>query len=362
MRFSGSHGVVACSAIVLLACAVTAVAQTPTLGEIAQKEQERRKAAKQPAKVYTNDDLKNGGLPSAPPPADARSATDAAHGSPTESAPAPDAQKDGKAAPAGAAKKEADATDAKDETAWRGRISEARDDLRRNEVFAEALQSRINALTTDFAARDNPIQRSQIADERQKALAELDRVKKAREEQEEDRRSRRGSAQGRRSSGLAAVSAVSLSSFAAQSSSSKTRTRCGRCCATRSRRRATPSSKRATSRRPCSAPAGAAGPGRAVRPAAARGRRLRRPARGQGARSRDAGHRDDRLRQHPGRGRGDEGRRARLPRQAGRSRSSAADGRARARAAAAGHRKHAAARRSWRSGAARRRSSAKIAS
>lgn len=177
MRFSGSHGVVACSAIVLLACAVTAVAQTPTLGEIAQKEQERRKAAKQPAKVYTNDDLKNGGLPSAPPPADARSATDAAHGSPTESAPAPDAQKDGKAAPAGAAKKEADATDAKDETAWRGRISEARDNLRRNEVFAEALQSRINALTTDFAARDNPIERSQIADERQKALAELDRVK-----------------------------------------------------------------------------------------------------------------------------------------------------------------------------------------
>ena len=49
--------------------------------------------------------------------------------------------------------------------------------LRRNEVFAEALQSRINALTTDFAARDNPIERSQIADERQKALAELDRVK-----------------------------------------------------------------------------------------------------------------------------------------------------------------------------------------
>ena len=104
-------------------------------------------------------------------------AIDAAHGSPTESAPAPDAQKDGKAAPAGAAKKEADATDAKDETAWRGRISEARDDLRRNEVFAEALQSRINALTTDFAARDNPIERSPIADERQKALAKLDRVK-----------------------------------------------------------------------------------------------------------------------------------------------------------------------------------------
>jgi hypothetical protein len=44
-------------------------------------------------------------------------------------------------------------------------------------VFAEALQSRINALTADFAARDNPIERAQLADERQKALADLERVK-----------------------------------------------------------------------------------------------------------------------------------------------------------------------------------------
>jgi hypothetical protein len=40
------------------------------------------------------------------------------------------------------------------------------------------LQSRINALTTDFSARSDPAQRAQIGNDRQKALTELDRVKK----------------------------------------------------------------------------------------------------------------------------------------------------------------------------------------
>ena len=44
-------------------------------------------------------------------------------------------------------------------------------------MFAEALQSRINGLTTDFTARDDPAQRAVVANDRQKALAELDRVK-----------------------------------------------------------------------------------------------------------------------------------------------------------------------------------------
>ena len=63
------------------------------------------------------------------------------------------------------------------EDAWRKRIATARDALSRAQVFAEALQSRINALTTDFANRDDPAQRNAIAAERQKALGELDRVK-----------------------------------------------------------------------------------------------------------------------------------------------------------------------------------------
>jgi hypothetical protein len=44
-------------------------------------------------------------------------------------------------------------------------------------MFAEALQSRINGLTADFTARDDPAQRAVVATDRQKALAELDRVK-----------------------------------------------------------------------------------------------------------------------------------------------------------------------------------------
>ena len=47
----------------------------------------------------------------------------------------------------------------------------------RAQTFAEALQTRINVLSADFVARDDPAQRAVIATDRQKALAELDRVK-----------------------------------------------------------------------------------------------------------------------------------------------------------------------------------------
>lgn len=56
-------------------------------------------------------------------------------------------------------------------------MATARGNLSRAETFQEALQSRINALSADFVNRDDPAQRAQIANERQKALAELDRVK-----------------------------------------------------------------------------------------------------------------------------------------------------------------------------------------
>ena len=44
------------------------------------------------------------------------------------------------------------------------------------EAFAEALQSRINALSTDVVNRDDPYQRAKLAEDRQKAVAELSRV------------------------------------------------------------------------------------------------------------------------------------------------------------------------------------------
>ncbi len=53
----------------------------------------------------------------------------------------------------------------------------ARQALQRSQILADALQSRINALTSDFTSRDDPAQRDLVAADRQKALAELERVK-----------------------------------------------------------------------------------------------------------------------------------------------------------------------------------------
>jgi hypothetical protein len=152
-------------ALALLINAVPSAAQS--LGDLAKKEQARRKAAPPAAKTYTNDDLKQVPAPTGTPgkPADEAAKSpeakpgDAKTGDPTKVADAPKP-----------------AEPAKDETFWRGRITAAREDVRRNESFKEALQTRINALTADFANRDDPYQRAKVADDRQKALAEMARV------------------------------------------------------------------------------------------------------------------------------------------------------------------------------------------
>jgi hypothetical protein len=145
-----------------LVAPVAVLAQNPPLGEIARKEQERRKAlqgkGQDKGKVITNKDLP----PSAHKPAAAQPAPAAGDQKPAdETTPAGQP-------PAGG--------EEKDETWWRGRMTQARESLRRSEMFLEALQSRINALSADFVARDDPAQRARIAEDRQKALAELDRV------------------------------------------------------------------------------------------------------------------------------------------------------------------------------------------
>lgn len=146
-----------------------AAAQTPTLGDLAKREQERRKATKSSDKVLTNKDLPA----SAQQPAQASgtpTSTPAASGAPAGATPKP--------APAADDKKTAGgSSDQKDEAWWRKKITDARESLRRNEAFLEALQSRVNALSTDFVNRDDPYQRARIADDRQKALAEMDRLK-----------------------------------------------------------------------------------------------------------------------------------------------------------------------------------------
>jgi hypothetical protein len=105
---------VVAAGILSLALASTTVLSAQ-LGDVARKEAERRKTVKSSGKTYTNDTLR----------ADPSSS----------SAPA-------------------------------------------SETFADALESRINALNTDFVNRDDPAQRAVIAADRDKAVAEMARLKK----------------------------------------------------------------------------------------------------------------------------------------------------------------------------------------
>ena len=143
-------------------------AQAQSLAELARKEEERRKTVPEAAKVYTNKDLTPTAASSTPP---------------STPPPAADAAKD--------AGKEKDAKDAKDvkdangkETVkdkayWSGRMKALQDQVDQNSTYVDAIQTRINALSTDFVNRDDPAQRAVIERDRQKAIAELARLKQA---------------------------------------------------------------------------------------------------------------------------------------------------------------------------------------
>jgi hypothetical protein len=151
----------------VLVCAAAASAQS--LADVARQEEERRKAVRSSGKVYTNDALRPepaspGTAAAAPPTPAAQPAAPAAPSADAPAAPKPDAP----TAAGGAPKTEAE---------WRKRVAAERDALSRAQTFAEALQTRINVLSADFVNQDDPVKREAVAGERQKALAELDRVK-----------------------------------------------------------------------------------------------------------------------------------------------------------------------------------------
>ena len=157
-----------------------AAADAQSLGELAKQEEARRKAITTRGKVYTNDSLRAEPRPATPPGAPATSAPGPA--APPSASGVPPAAAPGAQLPAGQAPGQTPAAAAapdpkQEEATWRKRVQTERDLRDRAQTFADALQSRINALSTDFAARDDPAQRSQLATDRQKALAELDRVK-----------------------------------------------------------------------------------------------------------------------------------------------------------------------------------------
>jgi hypothetical protein len=132
-----------------------------SLGDVARKEEERRKAVAQPGKVYTNKDLGPVPPPSSPPP-EAKPAEATA-----EAGKDKNAQPEAKETPV-----------VKDQKYWAERKKTLQGQLDRDQTFSDALQSRINALTTDFVNRSDPAQRAVIDRDRQKALAELANLKK----------------------------------------------------------------------------------------------------------------------------------------------------------------------------------------
>jgi hypothetical protein len=176
---------------VALAAVLTSGAPAQSLGDVAKKEEARRKGTES-GKVYTNGDLRGAPAPAASTPAQPApsasapsSSTPTAPADTTKSAGAKPADGTAKAgAPGAGAQGDAKAAgnapaDSKgDAASWRKRRQDLEMALERSKTFAEALQSRINGLNTDFTARDDPAQRGVVAADRQKALTELERVKK----------------------------------------------------------------------------------------------------------------------------------------------------------------------------------------
>jgi hypothetical protein len=165
MRLSSQNCVVAALAFLALAGSAYPV-KAQGLGDVARKEEERRKDIKAPAKVYTNKDL--GSVPDAP---SGTLSSPTASGSASTEAP-----KDAASAKSDEAK---DKGPTKDQAYWSGRKKDLQTKLDSDQTLADALQSRINALNTDFVNRDDPVQRASIDRDRQKANSELDRLKKS---------------------------------------------------------------------------------------------------------------------------------------------------------------------------------------
>lgn len=154
------------AAVVVVACVAPRPASAQSLGDLAKQEEARREKVKTPSKVYTNKDLGSVPAVTAEPakPADA-AATPAPGTTPAADDKSKDASKDN--------------GQVKDQKYWSERKKSLDAKLERDKVLADAMQSRINGLTADFAARSDPAQRSVIERDRQRALSELDGLTKA---------------------------------------------------------------------------------------------------------------------------------------------------------------------------------------
>jgi hypothetical protein len=164
------------AAVLLLAAVgvcLGAAASGQSLGEVARREAERRKAIKGAVPVYTNDSLH----PSAPDATTTGTATSPSGAASQGSGTAASAEAQAGTPKAGGAADEPAADPRKDQEYWRKKMSDLRVQRDRNAFLMEALQGRVNSLWADFTARDDPAQRQRLFDDRQRALAEMERMK-----------------------------------------------------------------------------------------------------------------------------------------------------------------------------------------
>ena len=162
------RAIVTLTVSVLIGPALAAADQTPAsqgLVDVAKAEEARRKSVRKPAKVYTNVDLQGDNATVRPV-----TATPAAAVPEAPSTKVPEVNLPGGSVP--------EATpETRNQAYWSGRVTSAQTALERSRIFADALQSRINALKTDFVNRDDPAQRAKIDTDLRTALGELDRVR-----------------------------------------------------------------------------------------------------------------------------------------------------------------------------------------
>lgn len=143
-----------------------------TLADVARAEEARRKNAGKATKVFTNTDLKPD------------TSTPVPQAAPSPEAPIPSTKVPEINLPGGTGAEPP--AEGRDQAYWSARMTTAQEAVERSRLFADSLQSRINALRTDFVNRDDPAQRAVIETNLKTALAELDRVQKEMETQQKE--------------------------------------------------------------------------------------------------------------------------------------------------------------------------------
>jgi hypothetical protein len=157
-----------CSVVGLCVLAGSGMASAQSLADVARKTQTQKKQTKRPARVYTNADV--------PVTAAATAATATElSATPKEGEPA---TADPNANPAEGSKTSVGAAD---ESAWRGKISSAREALSRAKEQLEGMRLRVMHLQTAKALANNPNgdvnQQAAVAAQQGAALQEFDRLR-----------------------------------------------------------------------------------------------------------------------------------------------------------------------------------------